>query len=231
MVRKADEYTRRGTSQHPCTEGEPSMITRPALALALAACLLPCAHFHNNCNAQQQTRARLQDDVLGIAFREIGTVEKTDNSTYRMTLQPSEYPQTAYAQVSVTDRLYVDLPATYGGRIYLDTPPSSRIISNRVLTDSVNTGRHTFIREYWTVYAGMGMWEAVINCYAHEGGRYYVVSLVQDAPSGKPGEERNGRPIVGEDVRRQLLNSLRDTTNVMVKEFTALLASIEIQRQ
>ena len=207
------------------TEGETVMKTRRLSTLALAACLLYC---DNTGDAQPLEGSRVEDPALGIAFNRIGAVEKSDSSTYGMKLQ-SLHP--ARVQVSVGDRLFVDLPGTYGGRLYLDTPSASRSFQDRVLVDSVNTGGRSFSREYWIVYAGMGMWEGVINCYTEEGGRYYIVSFIQDVPIGKPGEEVDGKHLDGGALKERFLTSLRDTTNESIRQFDALLGSIQIYNQ
>jgi hypothetical protein len=208
------------------------MIDRPIFTMVLVAFLLCFVHCQNKSYAQQDGSGRFHNDALGITFAKVGTVEKVDSSTYRITLQSSENSpaHSALAQVSATDRLFVDLPGSYGGRLFLDTPSASRLFHNRVLVDSVNTGQQIFRREYWTVYAGMGMWEGVINCSTREGGRYYIVSLVLEMPLGKPGEEINGTPLAAEDLKGKVLNSLQDTTNVIVNEFTTLLTSLQIHK-
>jgi len=206
------------------------MIIRLVFALVLGACSLRFVHCQSMNIGQRDGSTRVQDAALGFAFTGVGTVEKGDSSTYRITLGSSENSpaHTALAQVSASNRVFVDLPGSYGGKLYFDTPSASRLIHDRVLVDSVNTGRQKFRREYWTVYGGMGMWEGVINCYMQAGGQYYVVSLVQDRFLGKPGEEVDGVPLSAQDLKVKFLTSLRDTTNVVVKEFTALLMSVQI---
>ena len=158
------------------------MIDRRIFAMVFVGCLLCFVICQNKSDAQENGSDRFQDGVLGIAFMRVGVLEKTDSSTYRMTLQSAKNSsaQTAIAQVSATDRLFVDLPGSYGGRLFIDTQSDSHLFANRVKVDSVNTGQQNFRREYWIVYAGMGMWEGVINCSKQEGGRYYVVSLIQE---------------------------------------------------
>jgi hypothetical protein len=143
----------------------------------------------------------------------------------------SSHGVSAVAEVSVSDRLFVDLPGSYGGRLYLDSPPAGRILPSRVMVDSVVTAGCKFRREYWAVYAGMGMWEGVINCYARVGGRYYIVSLIQATPLGKPGEQVDGKPLGAEELKTRLLSSLRDSTGVLVGRFADLLSSVQITGQ
>jgi hypothetical protein len=169
-----------------------------------------------------QHKQHIADPALGVAFDSPGPVEKAGDS-YRIVLPSSNSPNTV--KVSVSDRLFVDLPGSYGGRLMTDKP-SSRL-NDRVMIDS--TGG--FRREYWVVYAGMGMWEGVINCYRQEGGRYYIVSLARTAQLGKPGEEVEGRPLDGNELRSRFFTSLRDTTDADVREFNTLLSSVEVIRQ
>jgi hypothetical protein len=209
------------------------MIFRRSLALALVAWSLCNVDGVSRCWAQQTVSLRVQDNTLGVAFREIGAVEKIDASTYRMMLISSNAvsPQHAVAEVSASNRMFVNLPGTYGGRFYLDRPSASPHLSKSALVDSVEEGGRAFRREYWTVYAGMGMWEGVISCSARAGGRYYIVSFVQDLPLGKPGEEAGGEVLRGEELQTRCLSSLRDTSNALVRQFLNLLSSVQITPQ
>jgi hypothetical protein len=168
-----------------------------------------------------------------VAFTAVAVAEKSDSATYSMVLQSSDHSrlQNALAEVSLSDRLFVDLPSSYGGRIYLDTPAASRILQCRLLVDSVFTGLQKFRREYWAVYAGMGMWEGVVNCYARAGGRYCLVSLVWDAPIGKPGADSDNGPLTSQWLQQKCLTSLQDKTNTLVRDFNVLLSSVEVQNQ
>ena len=199
------------------------MISKSVCTLAFVMCAVGPVHG-------QVERTIYKDDALGVAFAELGAVERVDSTTYRITLQSSgaSSVRSAQAQVSASDRLFVDLPGSYGGRLYLDEPTASRFMDNRVLVDSVTTGYASFRREYWAVYAGMGMWDCVINCSAQRDGHFYIVSLIQDRPIGKPGEEMEGKPLSGEALKAKVLTSLRDTTDVIVNKFDALLASVQI---
>jgi hypothetical protein len=196
------------------------------IVVALLSTVIPA----NNSNGQSQNRTRVDDDALGVTFTAVGVANKSDSSTYSMILQPSDNSrqQIATAEVSLSDRLFVDLPSSYGGRVYLDTPAASRILQSRLFVDSVSTGFQKFRREYWAVYAGMGMWEGVINCYAQAAGRYCLVSLVWDAPFGKPGAESRDGPLISQWLQQKCLSSLRDTTNAPVRDFDAVLSSVDV---
>ncbi len=203
------------------------------LLLCVAAWVAASGPGASTCRAQQPASNRIVDEALGIAFNAMGGMEKSDGSTYRTTSlsPPGSSSHSALAQIAVSDRLYVDLPGSFGGRVYLDMPSASRVLQYRVLVDSVSAGGCAFRREYWTVYAGMGMWEGVINCYARTWERYCIVSLDQAVPLGKPGEDVNGTPVTGEDVKSRLLSSLRDPSNDLVARFTSLLSSVQIISQ
>ncbi len=209
------------------------MVARSAPTLVVVALLIICSPIVSTCRAQQPALPRVVDEALGIAFNPVGSMQKSDSATYCMMWLSSSRSAShnALAEVAVSDRLFVDLPASYGGRVYLEGLSTSRVLRSRVLVDSVSAGGSTFRREYWTVYAGMGMWEATINCYALVGGRYYIVSLDQTMPMGKPGEEVDGTPLAGEHMNLKLLSSLRDSTDEIVTRFTALLSSVQITRQ
>ena len=180
--------------------------------------------------AQQPGTLRVEDRALGISFAPVGAVAKSADATYVMTIlqSPGSPGTSSVAEVSAGDRPYVDLPGSFGGKLYLDSPPAQRILGSRILVDSLASSGLEFRREYWTVYAGMGMWEGVIDCYARAAGRYYTVSLVQEAPLGKPGEDVDGKPLAAEEIRARLLASLRDSTGDVVSRFGQLLSSLQI---
>ena len=201
------------------------------LIISLTAGLLFTAVGQNKTNVKQNLETRIQDQSLGISFSKIGSVEKQDSSTYRITLKSSNRfsSQTATVLVSKSDRMFIDLPGSYGGRIYLDSPAGTKLLSNRILVDSVIYGQQKFHREYWAVYAGMGMWDCVVINYIQNNGKYYIVSLVQDKQIGKPGEIYSGKQLTNKELKMKALSSLQDTANTIVNEYNKLISSFQIQ--
>jgi len=175
---------------------------------------------------------RVQNDILGISFAKVGAVTQIDNSTYRISMSSSNTSpgESAYAQVSSASKLFVDLPGSYGGRVYLDSPSANKLLQNRALVDSVNNGQLIFHRGYWAVYAGMGMWDCVINCSVQKNGRYYIVSLIQEKMMGKPGEIVDSQPLKAENLKSKVVSYLQDTTNSTVSKFNKLLSSFQINK-
>lgn len=55
------------------------------LIISLTAGLLFTAVGQNKTNVKQNLETRIQDQSLGISFSKIGSVEKQDSSTYRIT--------------------------------------------------------------------------------------------------------------------------------------------------
>lgn len=184
--------------------------------------------FTVNCQtitaSKQELNDRIKDNALGISFIKAGETARIDTSTYNIKL-----PSSAAAQVSVSNKLFVDLPGSYGGRLYFDSP-NAWIEQNKVKTDNVNSGGQNYQREYWAVYAGMGMWECVINCYTRINGKYYIVSYIQDRQLGKPGEINEGKQLKAEDLKLQALSYLQNQSNNSISEFYTLLASFQIQK-
>ena len=176
-------------------------------------------------NSSQNSKDSISDKSLGISFIKEGSVTQSGNNTYNIVLSSS-----ATAHVSAVNKLFVDLPGSYGGRVYFDSPVGEKMMHNRILIDSVNTGQQKLKREYWAVYGGMGMWDCVINCYTYINGKYYIVSMVQDKMIGKPGEIRNGKHVSSTELKMKILSSLQDTTNTVVKKFNSLLTSFQIQK-
>jgi hypothetical protein len=200
--------------------------------------VLVIANVHFTINSQTLMKAqknipdRVQDNVMGISFTKIGTVTKPDSSTYDidLTSSASSPAQSAIAQVATTNKLFVDLPGSYGGRVYFDSPAAINLFHNRISVDSISTDQLKFHRGYWAVYAGMGMWDCVINCYTQKNGKYYIVSLVQNKLLGKPGEILNGSPLTAQALERRAVSYLQDSTNNVIKKFNNVLSSFRIQK-
>jgi len=206
------------------------MIKKLIFTVLFISFWLVSANGQINKNVQNNPNNRFQDKTLGISFNKIGNVTKQNSTSYNIDLTSSENSSSssAIAQVSIANRLYVDLPGSYGGRLYLDSPSANKIIKDRVLVDSVNNGQLNFNRSYWAVYAGMGMWDCVINCSAQKNGKYYIVSLVQELPAGKPGLIVNGKQLSSNELKSEIVSSLKDTTNTTVKKFYNLLSSFQV---
>ncbi len=169
------------------------------------------------------------DQALGITFLRIAPAVKQDGVGYRMHLQGSGGSLThATAEVSVSDRPYVDLSGTYGGILYLDDVKADFQLENRVMVDSVTAGGLQFRREYWVVYGGMGGWEGVINCYALHDQHFYHLSLDSDASMGKPGEVVGAGTLIGEQLRMRFATMLQDGREPVVRRFNELLSSFRV---
>ncbi len=173
-----------------------------------------------------------KDNALGISFPEIGKVEKIVGAGYRMVLGSSDKisGNSPVARIFVSNEPFVDLPGSYGGRLYINSPAAGRLLKERVFVDTVRIDSIGFTREYWTVYAGMGAWETVINCYSLQSGKYYIVSFSHDVSGVKPGEFVDGKQITAQEVKARLLKSLRDSTNTAVQQFNQLVTSFRIDR-
>ncbi len=209
---------------------ESNMIKKLIYMLMTVSGLLFAVNGQTVSASSQSNKNIVQDNALGISFEKVGDVNRIDSSTFSIKLPSSEINSgyNATAMVSVSNKLYVDLPGSYGGRLYLDSPNSTRIIQNRVKVDSIASGDQNYRREYWTVYAGMGMWDCVINCYFRSEGQYYIVSYVQDKQLGKPGEIIDGEKLNSDDLKSQALSFLKDKNNSSVNSFYQLLSSFQI---
>lgn len=199
---------------------------------ALIPLVLFSLHAQEKSAAGQTNGAIVHTTVKGISFAAAGPVNMLDSVTYQIPLESagSTQPRSAVVTVSASDRVFVDLPGSYGGRLYLDTPAAAKFSPNRIPADSVVTGQAAFRREYWAVYAGMGMWDGVINCYTKVDGHYYVVSLNRQISAGKPGEEVNGVQLRSGELQKNVFNALQDSTDELVNDFTALLRTVRIQK-
>ena len=176
-------------------------------------------------------KSMVTDRTLGISFLKIGSAPRRIEKEYRMSLQnPGAKIRLATAGVSVSRRPYVDLSGSYGGKLYLDTPKTRSLLRNRISIDTVDVGGLRFRRELWAVYAGMGMWEGVINCYAFSNRQYYVLSLNVDIPMGKPGETVAGERMNTELLRSRLAKMLGDKQVPAIKTFNELLQSFEVSK-
>src|SRR5512135_1754297 len=122
---------------------EESRMFRNSLSVLVMVCLFSPVHAQGEKSALQESGTRLRDDALGVTFAAPATPTKIDSASYSIQLH------SASAQVSATDRLFIELPGSYGGRLYLDAPSASRFLENRLLVDSVTTDYVSFRREYW----------------------------------------------------------------------------------
>ncbi len=205
----------------------------PPINFLILFLVISCTAYSQESQSYKSDRSKIiKDNVLGISFPEIGKAEKVDSTGYRMVLPATD--ETSHASpvvtVSVSNRLFVDLPGSYGGRLYLDRYGARRLRRDIAYTDTTESGSVKFVRQYWTVYAGMGMWECVINCYSDESGRYYILSLSSDVTAGKPGEHVGGIRLTSRRLKSRLLSSLRDTSNVALQQFNKLVTSFQIER-
>jgi len=164
---------------------------------------------------------------IGFSFGKVGVVQQVDSVSYRITL-PNEANHQDQVMITVSEKRYLDLPGSYGGRLTLDTVIPERILENRVLTDSVMVGDRLFTREYWAVYGGMGMWDCVLICYTEAAGRYFIVTRRLAKTLGKPGMTVNERPLTKQDLRMKAIALLQDTKSTAGQDFNRLLFSIRI---
>jgi hypothetical protein len=173
----------------------------------------------------------MTDQSLGISFLRIGKTAWQDGNGHRMCLQsPGGNIRLATAGVSVSPRPFVDLSGSYGGRLYLDEPKARPLLKNRVKIDTVNIDGLRFRREFWAVYAGMGQWEGVINCYAFHNRQYYVLSLNADISLGKPGEVVDGARISAGLLRTRLVGILDDSREPVIQSFNDFLSTFQVSK-
>lgn len=199
------------------------------LISVLITCLLSFANGQTNKSNVNNSKNLVKDSNLGISFAKVGTVNQIDDSTYKINLSlDNSYVQNAVANITTSNKLFVDLSGSYGGKLFLDSPSAKNLLKDRMKVDSFSNGNQNFIREYWAVYAGMGMWDCVINCYAQKNGKYYIVSFVQDKQIGKPGEMINGNKLEAVDLKTKILSLLQDSSNSEIKNFNKLISSFQI---
>ncbi len=203
-----------------------------------ALTLLLCWNLTVSVQAQVETTQSLAsrdsmitDQTLGISFLRIGPATRLDGNGYSMSLQsPGGKIRLATAGVSVSNRPVVDLSGSYGGKLYLDDTIAESILKNRVKVDTVNIGGLLFRREFWAVYAGMGAWEGVINCYALHNGQYCVVSLNVDITLEKPGEVVEGAKLTSELLQTRLVDILNDVQEPVIRKFNDFLSSFQVSK-
>ena len=171
----------------------------------------------------------ITDQALGVSFRTIGQSARTAGDEHVMTVQSGVgIIRSATASVSVSPRPYVDLPGSYGGRLYLDDARANVMIRNIAKIESVEVAGIQFRRELWVVYAGMGQWEGVINCYALHNAQYYDLALNTGISLGKPGEVLDGKAVDAESLRSRLVAILTDAGEPVLQNFNDLLTSFRI---
>lgn len=142
----------------------------------------------------------------------------------------SQTAMSSEVHVFVSQRPFVYLPGTYGGRYYFDDDLRSKAFSSRVISDSMDINGLKFVRDYWAVYGGEGHWEGVINCYTFHDGQYYTISMVHNFLTNLPGELVNGSRTTKQQMQSKLTEAMRDTANSYVDGFNKILASFSITR-
>jgi hypothetical protein len=210
-------------------------LTMPRLRVCALTMLLILASTKSGVAQVDRTRSSaprdsmMSDQTLGVSFLRVGQVARHDENGYKMSLQsPGGKIRLATAGISVSVRRVVDLPGSYGGKMYLDELKAKSFLKNRVKVDTVDIGGLQFRREFWAVYAGMGAWEGVINCYAYHNRQYYVLSLNADVTLGRPGEVVDGERISAELLRTRLANILNDRQEPVIQKFNAFLSSFQV---
>lgn len=174
----------------------------------------------------------LSDRPAGFSVHYQGTLIKKNRGEYLIDLSGPANAEYGGGRVHIfiSRRPFVYLPGTYGGRYYFDTDESARTTSDYVRGDSVTFNGVKFARDYWAVYAGMGQWETVDNCYALHNGQYYTISLARDFKTVMPGQTVNGTRTTKEQLRSSLIEKMRDTSSVYVKSFNRILESFSITK-
>lgn len=192
--------------------------------------LMGTAIFAQNKQASVKQVKVYVDSSYGFKVQYEGTLSERSKDEYVIKLPPPADAKEvgSYARIFVSQRPFVYLPGTYGGRYYFNDDKTSRILSDYVHADSVSVNGLRFARDYWAVYVGQGQWETVINCYAFHSGRYYTVSLGHNFLTGMPGEIVNGSRITKQQMWTRLIDTMRDTTNGYVKSFNQILGSFSI---
>ncbi len=165
-------------------------------------------------------------------FKYQGTVARKDSNECSIELPLAENSGTGRAVVRVftSQRPFVYLPGTYGGKYYFSSNENNLMAADRVTGDSVSVNGLRFAQDYWAVYAGMGQWETVDNCYSYHDGRYYVISLSRNLRTGMPGEIVNGIRTSKSLMRTTFIDRMRDTTNTYVQSFSQILKSFSLTK-
>ncbi len=202
------------------------------MPILLGATIPVCVEAQNAPDQSLNFQSNIVTDrTFGISFAKIGRISGNTASGYTMSLaSASGTIRQATSTVSVTQRQFVDLSGSYGGRFFLDDTNVTRILGDRVAVDTLLVGGLKFRREYWAVYAGMGMWEGVVNCYAFSSRHYYTLSLEADIHAGKPGEVVEGHKLDGGYLRAKVADALRDNREPIIRKFNELLSSFRLKQ-
>ncbi len=178
------------------------------------------------------TDASVADQRLGISFLKTGQALRPENNGYVLSLENSSGTiRQATASITVSQRPSIDLSGSFGGRLYLDDPQAKPILENVVKVDTVVVHGLFFRREFWAVYAGMGAWECVINCYACHNTQYYSLCLNADVNAGRPGESVGGEKVSTEALRQRVTQLLNDSREPVVQQFNSLLSSFQVSQE
>ena len=185
----------------------------------------------NEARSTKEGENRTNNQTLGISFLKVGTEISQTADGYRMLIRAADVNiRQATAEVTVSTRPFVDLPGSFGGKLYLDGSVPNSLLKDRIRIDSIDVNGLSFVREYWAVYAGMGAWEGVINCYASVNSKYYVISLDADLALGKPGEVHAGKKLGAEELQTHAVGILNNTDSPVIQEFQNLVSSFRVNQ-
>ena len=171
------------------------------------------------------------DQALGISFLKPGQAVRQGNNGYEFSLQSSSGNiRQAVASILISQKPSVDLSGTYGGRLSLDAPEARRLLENVVKVDTIVLRGLVFRRELWAVYAGMGAWEGVVNCYALRNNQYYNLCLNVGVNAGKPGETEGGEAVSAKALQARVAGVLTDAREPVIQQFNSLLSSFQLNQ-
>ncbi len=199
------------------------------LAICLCTILFPPAFAQHT--ATLSVPATVVDQSLGISFLNVGNITAQSAKSYTLSLQSATGNlRQAGVTITVSERVGIDLSGSLGGKLYVDDPGFNAVSRNVVRVDTVVVDGLQFRREFWAVYAGMGAWEGVVNCYAFHGGQYYSVCMNADVHAGRPGEVVDGKPVSDEDLRTRIAATLSDPREPLISQFGRLVSSFRVVR-
>jgi len=199
----------------------------PAICILLLSILFHCTSFCQRIaiDNSRPTRVYLnRSNDFQVVYS--GRVVDESDTVINLIIGDREHGL-SYIRAAVAKEPMVFLPGTFGQSMNIRKEGKKEAASDRKATENFRANGLEFVKEYWVVYAGAGMWETVINCYTFDNGRYFICSLHHEFASDlrKTGVVPHTRTTG--DIENQLVRAMKDGDNMYVETFDSVLKSFK----
>jgi hypothetical protein len=160
-----------------------------------------------------------------------GTISRVEKNEFSIVPNDMKTEGRSSVQVSVNESPSVFLPGTFGGRYYYNEYSTPAFASNKIISEKLIVNGLEFIKEYWVVYGGAGIWEMVINSYTKHFGHYYSISLQHNFISGTPGTMAENRLMTKDNYINEAIAKMINNEDQNIINYNMILSSFTFTDQ